>query len=299
MTSSIAGPDPTPEAILQALPQGACDCHAHIFGPSDRFPYAEGRGYTPPDAPVESYLALLDALGCDRGVVVQGNAHGYDNRAILDALSHAPQRLRGVAITDARATAANLRSWHEAGMRGLRFHIFHPDRQPGYVRGVGLDVFEHFRPVMRALGWHMQVWCDWRVLPELDPILRSIGADMPVVIDHMAEFDASLGVADPRFATLERLVGDGVCWVKLSGAYRCSKLYPDYDDVAAIQRALVRANPERLLWGTDWPHTSIPAEVMPNDGRLLNLMQAWSPDAAVRQRILVDNPALLYGFDRS
>ena len=248
LTAAIASPDPSPESILRQPPPGACDCHAHIFGPSDRFPYTDGRGYTPTDAPVETYLALLDALGLARGVVVQGNAHGTDNRAILHALSQAPQRLRGIAITDAQTSHAELRAWDAIGIRGLRFHLFHPDHKPNYRRGVGLDVFEHFRPIMRTLGWHMQVWCDWRILLDMAPVLAAIGAEMPVVIDHMAEFDASLGVTDPRFAALERLVGEGHCWVKLSGAYRCSRLYPDYGDVTPMQHALVRANPERLVW---------------------------------------------------
>jgi predicted TIM-barrel fold metal-dependent hydrolase len=296
LTAPIASPDPSPEPVLHQPPPGACDCHAHIFGPSDRFPYTDGRGYTPADAPVEAYLALLDTLGLARGVVVQGNAHGTDNRAILHALSQAPQRLRGIAITDARTTEAELRAWDAIGVRGLRFHLFHPDHKPNYRRGVGLDVFEHFRPVMRALGWHMQVWCDWRILPDMAPVLAAIGAEIPVVIDHMAEFDASLGVADPRFAALERLVGEGRCWAKVSGAYRCSRRYPDYADVVPMHHALIRANPERLLWGTDWPHPSMPAETMPNDGRLLNLLQSWTPDASVLRRILVENPARLYGF---
>jgi 2-pyrone-4,6-dicarboxylate lactonase len=299
MTVAIAGPDPQPEKLFAALPPGACDCHAHIFGPADRFPYAGGRGYTPPDAPLESYLALLDTLGFERGVVVQGNAHGYDNRAILDAVARVPQRLRGVAITDTRVDAAELRRWHGLGIRGLRFHVFHPEHRPSYVRGVGLDVFEVFQPIMYELGWHMQVWLDWRVLPELAPILRKIATTMPVVIDHMAGFDAQVGVADSGFQTLLRLVGDGECWVKLSGAYRCSQAYPDYPDAGVLHAALLAANPERLLWGSDWPHPQIDAAVMPNDGRLVNLFLRWTPDAAQRETILVRNPALLYGFPLS
>src|SRR3569833_2863505 len=121
-------------------PRGAWDTHAHIFGPSDKFPYTPGRGYTPPDAPVENYLTLLDTLGCDHGLIVQGNAHGYDNRVLLDALARFPHRLRGVAITDTRIAPVTLRAWHKLGMRGLRFHLF--PQKPNYVRGVGLDVFE-------------------------------------------------------------------------------------------------------------------------------------------------------------
>lgn len=296
MTPTIAGPDPSPEPIRDVLPPGACDCHAHIFGPTAAFPYTEGRGYTPPDASVADYLAMLDQLGCDRGVVVQGNAHGYDNRAILDALGRAAQRLRGVAITDERASTADLKAWDRAGMRGLRFHLFAPDKPPGYVRGVGLDALRHFQPAMRDLGWHMQLWLDWRLLPDLEPTLRDIAVTMPVVIDHLAEFDATLGIEHPCYQALLRMVGDGACWAKLSAPYRGSARGPDYADMRPLHEALVRANPEQLVWGTDWPHPSIPAERMPNDGRLLNLLLDWVPDADVRDRILVRNPARLYGF---
>jgi 2-pyrone-4,6-dicarboxylate lactonase len=298
MTVPIAGPDPTPEPITHPLPQNACDCHAHIFGPEEIFPFTDGRGYTPPEAPAEAYLGLLDALGCARGVVVQGNAHGYDNRAILDALRRYPQRMRGVAITDAQVGMAELREWDRAGMRGLRFHMFHPDNRPNYRRGVGLDAFRHFEPAMRELGWHMQLWCDWRILLELEPTLREIGRTMPVVIDHLAEFDATLNATDPRFQVLLRLVGEGLCWAKLSGAYRCSRLHPDYLDVQPLQAALVRANPERLVWGSDWPHPQIPASRMPNDGRLLNLFLNWITDESLREMILALNPERLYGFER-
>jgi 2-pyrone-4,6-dicarboxylate lactonase len=296
VTVPIAGPDPHPEPIAAPVPAGACDCHAHIFGPSDRFPYADGRGYTPPDAPLEAFLRHLDRLGLERGVVVQGNAHGYDNRVILDAVERAPKRLRGVCITDTRAGDDDLRRWDRFGIRGLRFHVFHPDHRPTYVRGVGLDVFRAFEKTMRSLGWHMQVWCDWRVLPELVPILRGIAEGMPVVIDHMAGFDPAAGLSHPSFQTLLRLLGEGTCWVKLSGAYRCSTRFPDYPDARPMHEALVRENPDRLVWGTDWPHPQVAADVMPNDGRLLNLFLSWTSDGATRRKILSENPARLYGF---
>jgi 2-pyrone-4,6-dicarboxylate lactonase len=296
MTVPIAGPDPAPKTPDLPTPAGACDCHAHLFGPKERFPYAEGRGYTPPDAPLEHYLAMLDALGIERGVCVQGNAHGYDNRAILEAVARTPQRLRAVGITDLRAGPDELQRWHAAGMRGLRFHLFHPDHRPGYVRGVGLDVFEALRPTMVDLGWHMQVWCDWRALPDLAGTLKGIARDMPVVIDHMLSIDAALGPDHPSFVTLRRLLGEGACWVKVSGAYRCSEACPDYADARLLHEALVATNPARLVWGTDWPHPQVPAEMMPNDGHLLDLFNAWTPDAGIRRRILVDNPARLYGF---
>ena len=294
----IAGPILNTTKPKVQPPREACDCHAHIFGPPDRFPYTEGRGYTPPDAPLEMYLKMLDAIGCDRGVVVQGNAHGYDNRVILDAVERAPQRLRGVCITDTRVGADDLRRWHTLGVRGLRFHMHKHGDQPGYVRGVGLDVFEVFRPVMRELGWHAQIWCDWRVLPELADTFRKIAQDIPVVIDHMLHTDASLGVGERSFQTLLDLLGEGTCWVKVSGAYRVSKQYPDYPDARPLHEALMRTNPDQVVWGTDWPHPLVDASIMPDDGKLMDLFMEWTPDAALRKKILVTNPARLYDFPK-
>jgi 2-pyrone-4,6-dicarboxylate lactonase len=291
----IAGPVARPKAPREKPPAGAWDTHAHIFGPADKFPYAPGRGYTPPDAPVENYIALLDRLGLARGVVVQGNAHGFDNRVILDALTRFPQRLRGVAITDMRIAPVALRDWHKIGMRGLRFHLFSDAGKPGYVRGVGLDVFEVFRQTMRELGWVMQVFCDWRMMVEAAPILREISCEMPVVVDHMLHIAAARGVGDANFQALLKLAGEGHAHVKVSAPYRLSGQFPDYLDARPFHDALIRANPERLIWGTDWPHPSIAAQDMPDDGHLLDLFYAWTADAETRRRILVETPQRLFG----
>jgi len=291
----IAGPVARPKAPRVMPPTGAWDAHAHVFGPADKFPYTPGRGYTPPDAPAENYIALLDHLGFARGVVVQGNAHGFDNRVVLDALTQFPLRLRGVAITDTRIKPETLRDWHRLGMRGLRFHLFSDAGRPGYLRGVGLDVFEVFRKVMRELGWVMQVFCDWRLMQDVAPVLRDISREMPMVVDHMLNIPAERGTGDANFQALLRLVGEGHVHVKLSAAYRLSAQFPDYPDARPFHDALVAANPERLLWGTDWPHPSIAAEDMPDDGHLLDLFYAWTPDEGVRRKILVETPERLFG----
>jgi predicted TIM-barrel fold metal-dependent hydrolase len=291
----IAGPVAHPARPRVPPPAGAWDTHAHVFGPAARFPFADGRGYTPPDAPAERYVALLDHLGFARGVAVQGNAHGYDNAVVLDALARYPDRLRGVAITDDRVPAECLRDWHRAGMRGLRFHLFSDAGRPNYIRGVGLDAFAHFRPVMRELGMVMQVWCDWRLLPDVAGTLRGIAAEMPVVIDHMLNIPAGRGVAEPGFQALLRLVGEGHVHAKLSAPYRLSTRFPDYEDALPFHDALLRANPERLLWGTDWPHPQIDGAVMPDDGHLVDLFMRWTPDADDQGRILVETPERLFG----
>jgi predicted TIM-barrel fold metal-dependent hydrolase len=291
----IAGPRPYPAAPSEKPPPGAWDAHAHIFGPADKFPYAPGRGYTPPDAPVERYVALLDQLGFDHGVLVQGNAHGYDNRVLLDALARFPQRLRGVAITDTRIAPRTLREWHKLGMRGLRFHLFSEAGKPGYVRGVGLDVFEAFRATMRDLGWVMQVFCDWRLMSELATTFREISREMAVIVDHMLHIPAARGVNDANFQALLGLVGEGHVHVKVSAPYRLSDQFPDYADARPFHDALVCANPGQLMWGTDWPHPSIRAEVIPDDGQLLDLFYHWTPDEGTRRLILVETPARIFG----
>ncbi|MEX2643714.1 MAG: amidohydrolase family protein [Acetobacterales bacterium] len=295
MTKPIAGPIADTKKPDLASPPGACDCHAHIFGPSDRFPYTEGRGYTPPDSPVEKYLAMLDAMGFERGVAVQGNAHGYDNAAILDAVKRFPKRLRAVAIVGPDTQPDDLVPLRAVGVAGLRFHHFYGEEKPNYTRGVGLDVFERLYPKMRDLGMHMQIWTDLRTLDDIADRIREL--EIPVVMDHMGHQAIGAGTETPGFRELLGLLGEGKCWVKLSGAYRRSTDYPHYPDARQYHDALVRTNPDQLVWGTDWPHPNVAAEKMPNDGVLLDLFNAWTPDAETRRRILVDNPARLYGFD--
>ena len=235
-----------------ALPPAACDTHAHVFGPAVRFPYAADRSYTPPDAPLEKYLAMLDTLGFARGVLVQGSAHGADNSAMLDALARCPERLRGVAVADQDVPPAELRRWHALGVRGLRFNHFFRDGQLHYRGGVTLETARTLAPVMKELGWHLQLWIDVKDLPETIPILQSL--DLPVVIDHMGRTDARAGTATAGFQSLLRFLGAGGCWVKLSGAHRISRDAPNYPDARPFQRALVAENPQQLIWGGDWPH---------------------------------------------
>ena len=276
-----------------APPRQACDTHAHVFGPAARFPYAADRSYTPPDAPLAKYLGMLDTVGFARGVLVQGSAHGGDNAAMLDALAREPKRLRGVAVAGARTQPAELRRWHEFGVRGLRFNHFFRGGALHYRGGIPLDAAKVLAPVMAELGWHLQLWIDVKDLPDTIPILKALG--LPVVIDHMGRTDASAGTQTTGFQSLLRLVADGGCWVKLSGAHRLSTRAPDYPDARPFHEALVRANPERLIWGSDWPHPRMEG-AMPEAGELFDLFCTWTPDEAIRRQILVTNPAHLYGF---
>ena len=276
-----------------ALPDGACDCHCHVFGPAARFPYAEPRSYTPDDAPLEAYLALLDRLGFDRGVLVQPSAYGRDNAAMLDALARAPKRLRGVAVGGAELSTDTLKQWHALGVRGLRANEFRRDGKPYYANGVGLKEIGPLYSQLADLGWHLQLWVDTRDLPDMADALAQV--PVPVIVDHMGRLEHRHGTHNPGFQALVRGVGEGRLWSKLSGAYRLGATAPDYAEARPFHDALVSANPRNLVWGTDWPHPR-PEGPVPDAGRLLQVFLDWTGDRAVRRAILVDNPARLYGF---
>jgi 2-pyrone-4,6-dicarboxylate lactonase len=291
----IAPPCLPPREVTRpnvAPPPDACDTHAHVFGPAERFPYADDRSYTPPDAPLKKYLGMLDGIGFARGVLVQGSAHGHDNSAMLDALKRQPDRLRGVAVADTGVSPAELRDWNTLGVRGLRFNHFYRDGQLHYRGGIPLSSAKTLACVMADLGWHLQLWIDVKDLPDIIPTLKSLG--LPVVIDHMGRTDARAGTQTAGFQSLLRAAGEGWCWAKLSGAHHLSQR-ADYPDARPFHEAVVAANPERLVWGGDWPHPRVEGE-MPDAGHLFELFQTWTPDLAARQRILVTNPAKLYGF---
>jgi len=272
------------------LPAGACDTHFHLFGPTARFPYAPERSYTPPEAPLEALLRMHGIVGIERGVVVQGNAHGTDCSALLDALQREPARLRGTAIVENDISDNELRRMADIGVRALRFH--HMPHGKGF-RSSGLESFATMAPRMATLGLHAQFMIDANALGEALPYFDHW--KLPVMIDHMGNIDAAKGVNQPGFQLLCKLLAEGKVWAKVSGAYRISKQYPDYSDAHAFHDALVKANPDQVVWGSDWPHPRL-GENMPDDGHLLDLFNAWTPDAALRRKILVENPARLYGF---
>jgi predicted TIM-barrel fold metal-dependent hydrolase len=236
---------------------------------------------------------MLDILGIDRGILVQGSAYGTDNSALLDALRRTPGRIRGVAVIDAATDHGELKRMADAGVRGLRFNHLFRNGQLAFKGGAGIDQFAQLERTMADLGWHAQLWIDCNDLPQLWPKLRS--SPVPIVIDHMGRIDASLGLAYPGFEFLLRLLADGNIWVKLSAPYRASNSAPRYPEVRPFHQALLSANPERCLWGLNWPHVSW-AEPMPNDGALLDLFEDWTPQAKMRHQILVNNPANLFGF---
>jgi len=292
MTRPCPGPDFDIRPPKAAPPPGSCDTQAHVFGPSDRFPYAEGRGYTPPDCPVDRYLRLLDTLGMARGVIVHGSAHGTDNRVTLDGIAQAPDRLRGVAVIAPGRPDAELEAMAEGGIRGIRLSTM--------LKGaIGTDHLEAMADRVRHLGWHIVIHVDTvDEIADLEPRLRRL--PVGVVIDHLGRVRGGQGVGHPGFQALLRLLRETEnCWVKLSSWYRLSDQGPPYDDMTPLALALIGARPERVIWGSNWPHPILWDYPMPNDGDLLDQFMGWAGDGATLKRILVDNPAELYGFPQT
>jgi predicted TIM-barrel fold metal-dependent hydrolase len=266
-------------------PPLSCDCHFHIFGPYDKFPLDEGRGYTPPAALVDDYLAMADVVGLQRMVIVQPSPYGTDNRATLDAVEQfGRHRAVAVAVIDDRVDAATLRGMSDAGVRGVRFNL---------VSGNGTPV-EQLQIMARRLAplrWHIQVYAEGATMLQLGAMLAEL--PVPIVIDHCGGVMAELGTAHPQFQALLRLLDSGNAWIKTC-SYRVSSTGTPFADAEANVKALVAAAPERCVWGTDWPHPGM--DPVPDAGTLFDQFCAWVPDAVTRQRILVDNPATLYGF---
>lgn len=268
-------------------PEGGCDCHFHIFGPFDRYPLSPDRRYTPQrTADVPEYRRVAEALGLTRGVVVQPSIYGTDNACTLDAVAAlGAGRHRAVVVVDEDVDAGALREMHARGARGVRLNA---------VKGRGLppDRLDALARRLAPLGWHIQLYAHGEELPDLAPRLAAL--PVPVVMDHMGGVRAAKGVTHPEFQALLRLMETGRAWVKLSG-YR-SSAGPPYDDMQPMAESLLATAPERCVWGTDWPHPSLASD-MPDDGALFDLLGAWVPDPAARRRVLVENPARLYGFD--
>lgn len=265
---------------------GGWDCHAHLFGPYDRFPLAADRSYTPPEALASQYLALLERLGLSNGVLVHPSAYGDDFGLLLDALA-THRQLRGVIVLGAQ-TRTPLRSLRDQGIRAARFS----HRGGGGANFAGSASFDDLlalAPRLADAGLHAELWTDCQVLPDIADRLRRL--PVPLVIDHMGGFDAGAGIGQPGFACLRSLLADGHAWVKLC-AYRNLPAPAGREAGRPFHDALLQANPQRLLWGSDWPHLRItPA---PDAADLLALFERWTPGDTLRSGILEVNPAALY-----
>lgn len=283
--------DPNPKRPAVAVPPLACDVHAHVCGPDSRYPLIAERLYTPPEASPQAFRHMLDALGVARGVLVQPSIYGTDNRAMLDALACDPKRFRGVAVVPFDVTTAELERLHAAGVRGVRCNIVDLKDKRGQLP---LEPLRALAQRIKPFGWHVEFLLHADEFPGLDRQLGDFPVD--VVFGHLGYVPTGEGVDTPGFAALLRLMREGKAWVKLTAPYRLTLSAMPYPDVAPFAQALVDAAPGRLLWGSDWPHVLIKT-AMPNDGELFDAFSRWVPDAALRQRILVDHPARVYDFE--
>lgn len=285
--AQCAGPDLNPRKPAFAMPAGATDCHAHVFGAREKYGWAGDRLYTPPPVFLKDYIAMLDALGSARGVIVQSGVHGSNNDVLVDAIAQSNGRLRGIALIPEDISDAELDRLDAAGVRGFRANL---------VAGTGVqfDASRKLAARVARLGWHVQYLLDIEKFPDLDRVLDDFPVE--VMIDHMGRPDTRGGTDAPGFQALIRLLKSGRGWSKLSAPYRTSRDVPPYADITKFAQALVAAVPDRLVWGTDWPHVMLDT-AMPNTALFADLLTTWVPDAATRKRILVDNPARLYGFE--
>ncbi len=290
MLTPLPPPHANPHGATDwTVPVGACDSHCHIFGPAARFPYLPGRAYEPAETPLERYRQMTRALGLSRAVFVQPAAYGTDHNAMLDALERGQGAYRGVGIVDDSLSHDDLAAMDRAGFRGARFNcVGHLGTRPGH--DAILRVLDRVGP----MGWHLVFHVDAASMKEEAAFLADLPC--PVVIDHMARLDAGYGLDQPAFQMLLHLVMLPHVWIKISAADRMTQA-ATLNDAAPFMRTLANAAPDRTLWGTDWPHPN--SRWMPDDGDLLDLLAAAVPELGRRNAILVDNPALLYGFDRS
>lgn len=286
--TTCAGPVSEPKVPALQLPPGSCDAHCHVFGPVDKFPYADDRTFTPPEAPKERLRSLHRTLGLERAVIVQSVCHGSDHAALLDALEAGGGSYRGVALVGPQTPEYEIIRLHDAGARGARLNFtphLGPAPTPETVRAVA--------ELVGPFGWHLAVHVAGEGVADHEGLISALA--VPVVIDHMARVDLRTGLDSAAIRALSRLLETGKVWIKLSGADRLATRPPDFDDAIALARLLVLRAPERVLWGTDFPHPNT-SGFMPDDGVLVDLIERFAPDEATRHRLLVTNPAACFGF---
>ena len=270
------------------LPAGAIDCHCHIYDDFAKYPLCENPVYLPPAVKVADYLKMLDVLGVQRAVIVHANIYGLDNSLALDLMASAPTRFRAVALMDEAISDEEIERLHHAGVRGFRCNLV------GNI-GLSLEKAKILGARVKQYGWHTQFLLDIESFPNLEEVFSGFPID--IVIDHMGRPIIDRGINAPGFQALLKFIQHDHVWVKLSAPYRTSQDHLYFKDIEPFARALVAANSNQLVWGTDWPHVNMdPSIPMPNDGLLCNLLADWVPDESVREKILVNNPERLYGF---
>lgn len=287
MIEVCQAPDPNPRMPKLAPPHLATDTHFHILGPSSEFPYVENREYTPPDVLPEQCRRLFRALGVGRAVLVQPSVYGSDNRRMLSAASQLEVTTRNIVVVSCETADRTFDDLHQLGTRGVRFISAHKG-------GLPFSQLEAMAERIKNLGWHLQLLIRPLDLVKLEPRLARLPVDF--VIDHLGLIRPSEGgIEQPAFQALLRLIRTGRCWVKFTGGYRISSEEPPYREVIPLAHALVEERPDRILWGSDWPHVMLKGD-MPNTTQLLDLLEEWVPDEGTRAQILVRNPEKLFDF---
>lgn len=290
-------PDPNTRTPKFRPPPDSCDSHFHVFGPPEIFPFVSTHEYTPPAAPIEHYRKMLAVIGIERAVVVQPSVHGLDNSATLDAITNSNGKFRGVGRIDDKTSENELKRLHDGGIRGVRFNLL--DRPRGNVK---LDVLDRCIEKVADLGWSLDLHIDMTNLLAQEQRIRA--CPVPVIIDHIARVKPADGLKQAGFQLLLDLMKLDHVWTKVSGADKICETTVDgyhglpFIEVAPYAQAVIAAAPDRIIWGTDWPHSNnfAPGHT-PNDGDLVDLLALFAPDDTHRRQILVDNPARLYGFE--
>ena len=285
---TIAPPDPNPIVPEFKLPPKSCDTHTHIFGPSSRYPFAVNRPYNPPEAPLEAFRAVHEKIGVERCVIVNATVHGTDNSVVTDAIAQSGGAYKGIANVNDEMSDKELEGLDKGGIRGCRFAFLKR------LGGVG-DMGKFNRIVHRVaeLDWHVDVYFEPGTIGEFASILKALPTSY--VIDHMGTTLAAKGVEDAAFkALLDLQASDEKCWVKITGLERTSASGKPFHDAVPFAQRLIDNAPDRVLWGTDWPHPNV--KFMPNDGEIVDLIPLYGPDPAVQKKLLVENPAKLFKF---
>lgn len=286
-------PDPEIRSPKIVFPSGAVDCHAHVCGPASQYPYAQERIYTPPDATLKSYQDLLKMLGVDRAVLVQPSVYGIDNRAMLTALKAHPEKFRGVAVIPNNPqdiTDSYLEELHSAGVRGIRCNIVDVADQSA---GLPIEHLKNLASRIKPFGWHLELLMHVNEYPNLAKVFENFPVDL--VFGHFGYSHAKYGIQNDGFLGLLELLKNNRAWVKMTGPYRICDGDLPYLDMRLLNDAVIKANPSRLVWGTDWPHVMVKKQ-MPHDADLCDLLGSWVRDENLRKSILVDNPCILYDF---
>ena len=287
--------DPNPRKPRFTPPPHTCDTHFHVWGPPDRFPYAESRRYTPPAAPIEHFWAMATVIGVERGFLLHASAHGFDNAVTLDAVARSEGRLRAVLRATDKHDAATLKQLHAQGVRGMRFNFIErlkTSAESGLFDG---DRLQKVAAQIAPLRWFIDLHIEAPLIVQNADLLRRV--PIPIVIDHFGKVDLAQGVDHPTAHALLDLLGEPNIWIKVSGSPDRISAGATPEQLTTMAQAMIARAPNRVIWGSDWPHSDVfePGR-MPNDGDLMNMVQGFAPDEATRGKILAENPARLTDF---